>query len=158
MTELVAGEAAPGFSLLDAAGTRVSLADFAPGQVILYIYPAALTPGCTVEAIDFSAAAAAFAQAGYHILGLSPDSPDKLTRFVTKNDLTVTLLSDPELTVIKAYGGWGDRVIWGKALTGVIRSTFVIDVDAEGRGVIVDAQYGVRAKGHVDRLRTALQV
>jgi len=158
MAELSKGAVAPDFQLLDAAGARVSLKDFAGSKVILYFYPAALTPGCTVEAIDFSAAKDAFTDAGYVIVGISPDEPDQLRKFVTHNDLSITLLGDPDLTVIKAYGAWGDRTLWGKVFTGVIRSTFVIDVDSGGEGRILEAQYGVRATGHVKRLRTDLGV
>jgi len=158
MVELSLGAPAPDFQLPDANGTMVSLKDFAGSKVVLYFYPAALTPGCTVEAIDFSAAKQAFLDAGYAIVGVSPDEVDQLRKFVTHNDLSIVLLGDPGLDVIKAYGAWGDRTLWGKVFTGVIRSTFVIDVDAEGNGVIVDAQYGVRATGHVKRLRTELGV
>jgi len=158
MVELSKGTIAPDFQLLDSTGTSVCLKDFAGSKVVLYFYPAALTPGCTVEAIDFSAAKGAFAQAGYAIVGISPDEPEQLNKFVTHNDLSITLLGDPDLKVIKAYGAWGDRTLWGKVFTGVIRSTFVIDVDPSGEGHILDAQYGVRATGHVKRLRTELGV
>jgi len=158
MAELSLGAAAPDFQLVDVTGEPVSLKDFAGSKVILYFYPAALTPGCTVEAIDFSAAKDAFLQAGYAIVGVSPDEPEQLRKFITHNDLSITLLGDPELEVIKEYGAWGDRTLWGKVFTGVIRSTFVIDVDASGAGTILDAQYGVRATGHVKRLRTDLGV
>jgi len=158
MAELSQGALAPAFHLLDAYGASVSLKDFAGMKVVLYFYPAALTPGCTVEAIDFSAAKDAFLEAGYAILGVSPDEPEQLRKFVTHNDLSITLLGDPGLEVIKQYGAWGDRTLWGKVFTGVIRSTFIIDVDASGTGIVLDAQYGVRATGHVKRLRTALGI
>jgi len=158
MAELSPGALAPDFQLVDVTGTPVRLTDFAGSKVILYFYPAALTPGCTVEAIDFSAAKAAFLKAGYAIVGISPDEPDQLRKFITHNDLSITLLGDPGMEVIKAYGAWGDRTLWGKVFTGVIRSTFVIDVNADGVGTILDAQYGVRATGHVKRLRTDLGV
>ena len=158
MAELVQGDQAPDFQLQEANGSWLSLASFAGLQVILYFYPAALTPGCTVEAIDFTAASPAFQQAGYTILGVSPDSSETLVKFATRNNLTITLLSDPGLEVVKAYGAWGDRTLWGKVFTGIIRSTFVIDMNADGVGTITDAEYGVRATGHVQRLRTALGV
>jgi len=158
MVELFPGALAPDFQLSDANGASVTLKDFSGSKVILYFYPAALTPGCTVEAIDFSAAKDAFQAAGYAIVGVSPDDPDQLRKFVTHNDLSITLLGDPDLEVIKAYGAWGDRTLWGKVFTGVIRSTFVIDVDSSGEGRILVAQYGVRATGHVKRLRTELGV
>jgi len=158
MAELAKGALAPEFQLPDADGKPVSLKDFAGAKVILYFYPAALTPGCTVEAIDFSAARKSFHDAGYTILGVSPDEPERLLEFTAHNDLDVTLLSDPGLEVIKAYGAWGDRTLWGKVFTGVIRSTFVIDVGPDGQGTILDAQYAVRATGHVKRLRASLGV
>jgi len=158
MVELSKGAAAPDFSLTNADGSCIRMKDFAGSSVILYFYPAALTPGCTVEAIDFSAAKDDFSSAGYVILGVSPDDTEQLRTFVTQNNLRITLLADPDLEVIKAYGAWGDRTLWGKVFTGVIRSTFVIDVDDSGQGSIRDAQYGVRATGHVKRLRAELGV
>jgi len=158
MVELSKGAVAPDFQLIDATGASVSLKDFAGSKVILYFYPAALTPGCTVEAIDFSAAKDAFASAGYEIVGVSPDEPDQLRKFVTHNDLSIMLVGDPDLEVIKSYGAWGDRTLWGKVFTGVIRSTFVLDVDSAGTGHVLDAHYGVRATGHVKRLRSELGV
>lgn len=136
----------------------MDLADFAPGKVILYFYPAALTPGCTVEAIDFSATRDTFREAGYAIIGVSPDPPDKLAKFVDRHNLQLILLSDPDLSVIRAYGAWGDRPLWGKVFTGVIRSTFVLSLDSTGRAAVLQAQYAVRATGHVSRLRTSLSV
>lgn len=152
MTELNAGDAAPDFSLKDADGKTVSLADFAGRRVIVYFYPAALTAGCTIEAIDFTHARKDFAQAGVDVIGISPDQPEKLARFREKEDLNVTLLSDPEKTTIEAYGAWGVRKLYGKEVTGVIRSTFVVDVDADGKGTVESAQRNVRARGHVERL------
>ncbi len=158
MSPLEKGAQAPAFHLTDAGNNQVSLADFAGRRLILYIFPAALTPGCTVEAMDFSAAAPDFQAAGYDVVGLSPDTPAKLTAFAKASRLTIRLLSDPDHQVIEAYGGWGERMLWGKRLVGVIRSTFVIEVDSLGRGTISDAQYGVRAIGHVARLRQLLKV
>jgi peroxiredoxin Q/BCP len=158
MTQLQPGDTAPDFSLIDAREEAISLAQMGPGKVIVYFYPAALTPGCTIQAIDFSAAAPAFAAAGYRIVGISPDDVAKLRQFTTKEHLDLTLLADPDHVVCEAYGAWGSRVLWGKAVTGVIRSTFVIEVNAEGQGTIVKAMYAVRAAGHVDKLRRELAV
>ncbi|MDR1808421.1 MAG: peroxiredoxin [Propionibacteriaceae bacterium] len=156
MSQLTPGDPAPDFALPDARGDRVTLGDFAPGKVIVYFYPAALTPGCTTEAVDFTTAAPAFARAGYRIVGISPDAPDKLARFEAKAGLDLTLLADPDKAVIRAYGAWGERLLYGKKVTGVIRSTFVLDVDAAGHATVAQAFYGVRAKGHVDRLQRDL--
>ena len=158
MTQLETGAQAPDFALLNANDEEVALKDFAGKKVILYAYPAALTPGCTIEAIDFSAALGVFAQAGYSILGISPDSPVTLTSFTERNNLAITLLADPTRETLTAYGAWGDRELWGKVLPGVIRSTFVIEVDDTGEGKILSAEYGVRAKGHVQRLRDSLGI
>jgi peroxiredoxin Q/BCP len=158
MAHLQPGDAAPGFALVNAHGQTVSLASLGLGNVIVYFYPAALTPGCTVQAVDFSAAAPAFAQAGYRIVGISPDETAVLRRFSDKENLHLTLLSDPGHAVCEAYGAWGSRVIWGKEVTGVIRSTFVVAVDADGQGTVVKALYSVRATGHVDRLRRELSM
>ena len=156
MAEFVAGDAAPDFRLRDATGAWVSLSDFAGSKVILYFYPAALTPGCTVQAIDFSAASQVFKDTGYTILGVSTDEPEVLQEFALRYDLTIVLLSDPAAETTKAYGAWGERLLWGKMMTGLIRSTFIIDVDTEGKGRILDAEYSVRATGHVKRLRASL--
>lgn len=158
MAVLEKGDIAPAFTLTDAFGKAVSLTDFAGSKVILYFYPAAMTPACTVEAVDFSSAAQAFREAGYHILGVSPDEQAQLEMFITQNDLTVTLLGDPSLQTIKAYGAWGDRTLWGKVFTGVIRSTFVISVDESGAGTVIDPEYAIRATGHVKRLRNLLKI
>jgi len=158
MTQLVQGDPAPNFRLHDAHGNWVSLADFASSKVILYFYPAALTPACTVQAVDFSAALPELREAGYTVLGVSPDEQPRLQSFIAKHDLTVTLLSDPNLSTVKAYGAWGDRMLWGKNITGLIRSTFVIDVNSDGHGTILQANYAVRATGHVTRLRESLGI
>ena len=157
-TSLAPGDPAPAFSLPDAHGDTVALASFGPGKVIVYFYPAALTPGCTTEAVDFSAALDDFARAGYRVVGISPDQPDKLQRFTDKEHLRVTLLADPATTTIAAYGAYGERTVWGKAVTGVIRSTFVVDVDDKGQGTIAMAEYNVRATGHVAKLRRELGI
>lgn len=158
MAKLQVGDRAPSFALPDADGTVVSLSDYAGRRVVVYFYPAALTPGCTTQAVDFTAAAAEFSSAGYDVLGISPDAPAKLQRFRAKEALTVTLLADPDRTVLEAYGAWGSKMLYGKEITGVIRSTFVVDVDAAGVGTIAVAQYNVKATGHVDRLRKQLGI
>ncbi|MCW2695859.1 MAG: alkyl hydroperoxide reductase/Thiol specific antioxidant/Mal allergen [Modestobacter sp.] len=145
---LTPGEVAPDFTLPDADGTPVSLASYRGRRVIVYCYPAALTPGCTTQAVDFTAAAGDLAEAGLDIIGISPDAPDKLLRFREKEELGITLVSDPEKEVLKAYGAFGPKKLYGKEVVGVIRSTFIID--AEGR--IEKAAYNVKATGHVSKL------
>jgi peroxiredoxin Q/BCP len=146
------GDPAPEFTLPDADGKPVSLADHRGRRVIVYCYPAALTPGCTTQAVDFTAAAGDLAEAGLDIVGISPDEPEKLVRFRDKEQLGITLLSDPEKKVLRAYGAYGSKKLNGKEVIGVIRSTFIID--AEGR--IEQAAYNVKATGHVAKLRRDL--
>ncbi|QNK80539.1 thioredoxin-dependent thiol peroxidase [Nakamurella sp. PAMC28650] len=142
------GDAAPDFTLSDAAGAKVSLADFTGQNVILYFYPAAMTPGCTTEACDFSAAKPELDTAGYIVLGVSPDAPSKLAAFTEKSGLDVVLLSDPEREVLTAYGAYGEKQNYGRTVMGVIRSTFVIGPD----GRITKAWRNVKATGHVARV------
>ena len=151
---LEAGQPAPPFSLPNQDGTTVSLADLAGQRVILFFYPAAMTPGCTTQACDFRDSLAPLQAAGYTVLGVSRDDPAKLVRFRERDGLTYDLLSDPDHKVHLKYGAWGDKMNYGKLIKGVIRSTFVID--AKGR--IQHALYNVRATGHVGRLRTLLGV
>ncbi len=158
MAKLQVGDVAPTFTLPDADGKEVSLADFAGRRVIVYFYPAAMTPGCTTQAIDFTANADEFDDAGFDVIGISPDSPAKLASFRDKESLDVVLLSDEDRSVMNAYGAYGTKMLYGKEIEGVIRSTFVVDVDAEGRGTISVAQYNVKATGHVGRLRRDLGV
>jgi peroxiredoxin Q/BCP len=146
------GDPAPDFTLPDAEGNQVSLASYRGRRVIVYCYPAALTPGCTTQAVDFTAAAGDLAQAGLDIIGISPDEPDKLMKFREQENLGITLVSDPDTTVLKAYGAYGPKTLYGKEVIGVIRSTFI--VDAEGR--IESAAYNVKATGHVAKLRREL--
>lgn len=134
----------------------MSLADYAGGHVIIYFYPAALTPGCTREAVDFTDALSDLAAGGYQVVGISPDPVAKLADFRSRESLTVTLLSDPDRSTLEAYGAWGSKMLYGKEITGVIRSTFIVSVDAEGHGTVEKAQYNVKATGHVDRLRRDL--
>ncbi|HEY1624007.1 MAG TPA: thioredoxin-dependent thiol peroxidase [Streptosporangiaceae bacterium] len=152
MTRLSPGDTAPGFTLPDADGKDVSLADYKGKRVIVYFYPAAMTPGCTKEACDFRDSLSSLAAAGVAVLGISPDAPAKLAKFRDKEGLTFPLLSDPDHAVEEAYGAYGEKKLYGKVTVGVIRSTFVIDA----AGVIEKAQYGVKATGHVARLRTEL--
>ncbi len=158
MTKLTVGDPAPLFTLLDADQTPVSLSDFAGRRVIVYFYPAAMTPGCTIQAVDFTAALTDIAASGFAVLGISPDSPDQLAAFREKESLGFPLLADPERTVLDAYGAYGEKMLYGKAIQGVIRSTFVVDVAADGSGVITLAQYNVKATGHVDKLRRDLGI
>jgi peroxiredoxin Q/BCP len=158
MAQLTPGDIAPPFTLLDADQQPVSLADFAGGRVIVYFFPAALTPGCTTQAVDFDAALSDLAAAGYTVIGISPDAPEKLARFREQAGLGFTLLADPDKEVLKAYSAFGARVLYGKQIEGVIRSTFVIDVDEQGQGTVAVAQYNVRAAGHVAKLRRELGV
>ena len=149
---LAPGDPAPEFALSDADGRQVSLADYRGRRVVVYCYPAALTPGCTTQAVDFTAAAGDLAEAGLDIIGVSPDPPEKLQRFREQENLGITLLSDPDKEVLRAYGAYGPKKMYGKEVVGVIRSTFV--VDAEGR--IERAAYNVKATGHVAKLRREL--
>lgn len=157
-TRLSVGSPAPAFTLPDATGADVSLSDYASHRVIVYFYPAAMTPGCTVQAVDFSSALGDLKSAGYDVVGISPDSPERLATFRDKEDLGITLLADPDRTVLDAYGAYGQKMLYGKQIEGVIRSTFVIDVDDAGQGTIAVAQYNVKATGHVDKLRRELGV
>jgi len=149
---LAVGDPAPDFTLPDADGNQVRLADLRGRRVIVYFYPAASTPGCTKQACDFRDSLASFTSEGYAVLGISPDEPAKLTKFRDAEGLTFPLLSDEDRTVLEAYGAYGEKIMYGKTVTGVIRSTFVIDPD----GRISLAQYGVKANGHVAKLRRDL--
>ncbi len=152
--KLAPGDPAPDFTLSDADGNQVSLAGLRGQRVIIYFYPAAMTPGCTKQACDFRDSKADLTQAGFAVLGISPDSPAKLAKFRDKEGLTFPLLSDPDRQVLQAYGAYGEKTMYGRTSVGVIRSTFVIDAD----GKIEQAQYGVKATGHVGRLRRELGV
>jgi thioredoxin-dependent peroxiredoxin len=151
---LAPGDTAPDFTLADADGNPVSLSSFRGQQVIVYFYPAAMTPGCTKEACDFRDNLGDLAQADTAVLGISPDAPAKLAKFRDKESLTFPLLSDPDHAVHEAYGAWGEKTLYGRKSVGVIRSTFVIDAD----GKVAQAMYGVKATGHVGRLMKDLAV
>ena len=153
-TRLAPGDAAPDFTLPDADGNDVSLSSLRGRRVIVYFYPAAMTPGCTKEACDFRDSLSSLAGAGFAVLGISPDSPAKLAKFRDRDGLNFPLLSDPQHAVEQAYGTYGEKMMYGKKSVGVIRSTFVIGPD----GTIEKAQYGVKATGHVARLRQELGV
>ncbi|MGH3510103.1 MAG: thioredoxin-dependent thiol peroxidase [Nocardioidaceae bacterium] len=152
VTKLQPGDPAPDFTLPDDGGGTVSLSGLRGGKVIVYFYPAAMTEGCTKEACDFTDSFDALAAAGYAVLGISPDNPAKLAKFRARDHLTITLLSDADRSVLTAWGAYGEKQLYGKTVTGVIRSTFVVDED----GVIEVAQYNVKATGHVARLRRDL--
>ena len=149
---LAAGDTAPDFTLTSDAGEEVSLQGLRGQKVIVYFYPAAMTPGCTKQACDFTDNLASLKAAGYEVLGISPDKPEKLAKFRERDSLTITLLSDPDKSVMKSYGAFGLKKLYGKEVEGVIRSTFV--VDEQGR--IEVAQYAVKATGHVAKLRRDL--
>ena len=151
---LAPGDPAPEFTLPDADGNPVSLSSFRGRRVIVYCYPAALTPGCTTQAVDFTAAAGDLAEAGLDIIGVSPDVPEKLSRFREQEELSITLVSDPEKQVLTAYGAYGPKKLYGKEVVGVIRSTFVVDAD----GRIEKAAYNVKATGHVAKLMRDLGI
>ncbi len=159
MTErLTAGDAAPAFSLPDADGNVVALSDFAGQRVIVYFYPAAMTPGCTTQALDFTAAGPDLDQAGLQVIGISPDPVSKLAKFRDKESVSFPLLADEDKSTLQAYAAFGEKMLYGKVIEGVIRSTFVVDVDASGAGTIAVAQYNVKATGHVAKLRRDLGV
>ncbi|GAA0907182.1 thioredoxin-dependent thiol peroxidase [Streptomyces thermoalcalitolerans] len=149
MTErLQPGDVAPAFTLPDADGKEVSLADRAGRKVIVYFYPAALTPGCTKQACDFTDNLGLLAGAGYDVIGISPDKPEKLAKFREKESLKVTLLSDPDKKVLEAYGAYGEKKLYGRTVVGVIRSTVIVDEE----GKVERALYNVKATGHVAKL------
>jgi len=152
--KLAPGDEAPDFSLPDADGKTVQLSALRGQRVIVYFYPAAMTPGCTTQACDFRDSLASLTAAGYQVVGVSPDKPEKLAKFRDTEKLTFPLLSDPGRKVLTAYGAYGEKQMYGKTVTGVIRSTFVVDE----KGKIAVAQYNVKATGHVAKLRRDLSV
>ncbi|MBJ7322077.1 MULTISPECIES: thioredoxin-dependent thiol peroxidase [Nocardiaceae] len=153
-SKLEPGDTAPAFTLPDADGNDVSLADYAGKKVIVYFYPAASTPGCTKQACDFRDSLAELNGEGLEVVGISPDKPAKLAKFRDKEELTFPLLSDEAKTTLQAWGAFGEKKNYGKVYEGVIRSTFLVDE----AGKIEVAQYNVRATGHVAKLRRDLSV
>jgi peroxiredoxin Q/BCP len=153
-TRLSPGDVAPDFTLPDADGKPVSLSDFRGRHVIVYCYPAASTPGCTTEACDFRDNLAELDEAGFTVLGISPDKPAKLAKFRDAEGLTFPLLADEDRAVLTAWGAFGEKQMYGKTVTGVIRSTFVVGPD----GTLEQALYNVRASGHVAKLRRDMKV
>lgn len=148
------GAQAPSFSLSDQAGTTRRLTEFSGRKVILYFYPAAMTPGCTRQACDFRDAMAQLTSAGYMVVGVSPDPPEKLAQFANAERLDFVLLSDPTHAMMTQYGAWGEKMLYGKTVTGVIRSTIVLDE----KGTVTHAFRNVKATGHVAKLRRDLGV
>ena len=153
---LAVGDAAPDFTLATDTEDDINLYDLLEEgrKVIVYFYPAAMTPGCTTQACDFSDSLDSLQAAGYTVLGISKDTPSKLAKFRERDGLTIPLLSDPELTVHDAYGAFGEKKLYGKIVEGVIRSTFVVGPE----GKIEVAQYNVKATGHVAKLRKELSL
>ena len=151
---LASGDEAPDFTLPDADGKPVALSSYRGQRVIVYFYPAAMTPGCTKQACDFTESRPRLEEAGLTVLGISPDAPAKLARFREKEGITFPLLSDPDKSVLAAYGAYGEKMNYGKTVMGVIRSTFVVGAD----GKIEKAYYAVKAAGHVERLKKDLGV
>jgi len=149
---LAPGDPAPDFTLPDDTGAEVSLSGLRGRKVIVYFYPAAMTPGCTKQACDFTDSLDSLRARGFEVLGISPDKPEKLAKFRVRDGLTITLLSDPDKAVMRAYGAYGEKKLYGKTVQGVIRSTLVVDES----GVIELAQYNVKATGHVAKLRKDL--
>jgi len=148
------GDQAPDFTLDTDTGDKVALGDLRGQRVVVYFYPAAMTPGCTTQACDFTDSLDALQAAGITVLGVSPDKPEKLAKFRERDALRIPLLSDPDKAVMKAYGAFGEKKMYGKVVEGVIRSTFVIDAD----GRIERVMYNVKATGHVAKLRRELDV
>lgn len=146
------GDTAPDFTLPDDTGADVALADLRGRKVIVYFYPAAMTPGCTKQACDFSESLESLERDGYAVLGISPDAPAKLAKFRERDHLTIPLLSDADRAVMKAWGAFGEKKLYGKTVEGVIRSTVVLDE----QGTVTHAWYNVKATGHVAKLRRDL--
>jgi thioredoxin-dependent peroxiredoxin len=151
-SRLSPGDTAPDFTLTSDTEEQVTLSDLRGRKVIVYFYPAAMTPGCTTEACDFTDSLDSLKASGYEVLGISPDQPAKLAKFRERDHLTITLLSDPDKEALTAYSAFGEKKLYGKVVEGVIRSTFVIDED----GKVELAQYNVKATGHVAKLRRDL--
>jgi len=153
-TRLAVGTTAPDFTLTDDSGSRVALSGLRGQKVILYAYPAAMTPGCTTQACDFRDSLSSLSGSGYTVLGISPDTPAKLAQFKERDGLTFPLLADESKATLIAYGAYGEKSMYGKKVTGVIRSTFVIGED----GTLEKVMYNVKAAGHVAKLRSELGI
>ncbi|PPF30264.1 MULTISPECIES: thioredoxin-dependent thiol peroxidase [unclassified Rathayibacter] len=151
---LAVGDSAPEFTLPNQDGEPVSLTEYRGRRVILFFYPEADTPGCTTEACDFRDNAASLRDSGYEVLGISRDAPEALRRWADAQGIAYPLLSDPDMTVHRAYAVWGEKSLYGKTVVGVLRSTFVVGAE----GALEFAQYGVRATGHVQALRKKLKL
>lgn len=151
---LTIGDPAPPFTLIDHDGGMFSLEALLGSSVLLYFYPKDDTPGCTTEACELNAVEPLLKKRNYVIVGISPDGIDAHERFRSKYGLTFPLLSDPDHTVMERYGAYGHKMLYGKAVTGVIRSTFVIDES----GVIARSFYGVKATGHAARMMRELGI
>ncbi|MEV8150588.1 thioredoxin-dependent thiol peroxidase [Arthrobacter sp. NPDC080031] len=150
--KLLAGTQAPDFALLNSEGQKVSLSDYRGRNVIVYFYPEAATPGCTTEACDFRDSLSSLQSSGYEVLGISPDAPEKIARFAGDFSLTFPLLSDEDHAVALAYGAWGEKLVNGEVVDGLVRSTVVLD----GEGKVKLTQYQVKAQGHVAALKAEL--
>lgn len=154
MPRLSVGELAPDFTLPTADGESLTFSALRGAPVIVYFYPAAGTPGCTLEAVNFRDSSTRLTAAGYRLVGVSPDSPERLKTFAADEHLDYPLLADADHSVLAAWGAWGEKTLYGRLITGVIRSTVVVDPD----GQVTLAQYNVRATGHVERLLRELGV
>jgi len=152
MPQLAVGDLAPDFTLPTADGGKVTLSHLRGQRVVIFFFPAAMTPGCTLEASDFRDVQPDLTHAGYQVIGISPDPVDKLARFAEAENLSYPLASDVDKRVLRDYGAWGEKKLYGKVLEGVIRSTLVVGED----GRVALAQYNVRATGHVGRLSREL--
>ncbi|UYY81111.1 thioredoxin-dependent thiol peroxidase [Arthrobacter sp. YA7-1] len=150
--KLLAGTQAPDFALLNSEGQKVSLSDYRGRNVIVYFYPEAATPGCTTEACDFRDSLSSLHSSGYEVLGISPDAPEKIAHFAGDYSLTFPLLSDEDHAVALAYGAWGEKLVNGEVVDGLVRSTVVLD----GEGKVKLTQYQVKAQGHVAALKAEL--
>lgn len=150
---LEVGDKAPAFTLLDADGKKVSLSSYKGRKVIIYFYPAAMTPGCTKQACDFRDSLAELNEAGLDVIGISPDKPEKLAKFRERDGVNFPLLSDPDKTTLTAYGAFGEKKLYGKIVEGVIRSTFVVDE----KGNIEVAQYNVKAAHTTTKIQKILE-
>lgn len=154
MPRLSVGDTAPDFTLPTADGGSLTLSELRGEHVVVYFYPAAGTPGCTKQACDFRDSLASLQSHGYRVVGVSPDSPAKLAAFAEQEALTFPLVSDADRTVMEQWGAWGEKKLYGKVVTGVIRSTVVLAPD----GTVELAQYNVKATGHVAKLRRDLGI